>query len=222
MLLQDGIFLAALLIFSPTTKLYFDMQVLHSIVVRKSASLSPRCNSLTACIIHVWVWGRETGDAAAENHNSGDATNITWNKLWLQLHSSKNTFKHQWKHFKPRWELKLTSNLSGVIESICLYRAQLVQSETTHYTANALWKNKPRQKLLLKDGTFCQTKTMIACNHGSVLRLLERLHYQFVGDVVWRNQNNDSSSSHLSLDQNSELLTMTSNVHPSGRTLRPW
>lgn len=75
-----------------TTKLYFDMQVLHTIVAKKSASLSARCKSLTACIIHarLRVWGREKGEAAAENHNSSAATNITWNKLRLELHSGKN------------------------------------------------------------------------------------------------------------------------------------
>lgn len=115
---------------------------------KKTASLSPRCNSLSACIIHVWlwVWGREMGNAAAENHNSGDATNTARNELWLQLHSSKDTFKRRWKRFKPRWELKLTSNLSGVIESICLHRAQLVQSESTYGTIQLIsldQKNTP-------------------------------------------------------------------------------
>lgn len=64
-----GFFWLPRLFFSPNTKLYFDMQVLHSIVANKSASLSPRRNSLTACIIHMrlWAWGGETGDAAAEN-----------------------------------------------------------------------------------------------------------------------------------------------------------
>lgn len=41
--------------------------------------------------------------------------------------------------------------------------------------------------------------------------LVDGLHYQFVGDVMWRSQNNDSSSTHLSLEQKAELLTMTSN-----------
>lgn len=85
--------------FTLTCKCYTLLWWGHQRLCHPDVIPSARALFMCAC-----KWGREKGRAAAVNRNSSVATNITWKKLWLQLHNSKNTFKRQRKRFTPRRE----------------------------------------------------------------------------------------------------------------------